>query len=70
MAENPMAPPGMHLCRFCGSIVPEAQYRKNHPEAARKAAGLLLIRRIARRKMWRPTNRFGSIETREFLNGR
>jgi hypothetical protein len=37
MAENPMAPPGMHLCRFCGSIVPEAQYRKNHLEAARKA---------------------------------
>jgi hypothetical protein len=32
-----MAPPGMHLCRFCGSLVPEDQYRKHRMEAARKA---------------------------------
>jgi len=36
MAQDPMAPPGMHLCRFCGSIVPEAKYVKHKQESGRK----------------------------------
>jgi hypothetical protein len=27
----------MHLCRFCGSIVPEAQYRKYHSETRKES---------------------------------
>jgi hypothetical protein len=32
-----MAPPGMHLCRFCGSLVPKDQYWMYRRDAARKA---------------------------------
>src|SRR3954451_16756760 len=57
-----VTPTGMRLCRFCGSLVPEAQYIKHQQEMSRKggqalrgsAAAYKKARNAARARWSRP----------------
>jgi hypothetical protein len=49
MFDN-MTPAGMRLCRFCGSLVPEAQYIKHKQEISGKGGQALQGTKVAYKK--------------------